>query len=108
MKILKFDTWLKLNPDLVSEIERLADQDDDCAECDGAGEITCDECGYPHACLSCYGSGYKNPNHIRDSRTHLREMYNRQVEVELTKIAQHGVAVTERILTDEIPALEVI
>ncbi len=28
-----------------------------CRECDGQGEIACDECGSPHECTECEGEG---------------------------------------------------
>jgi RecJ-like exonuclease len=108
VKILTYDAWVSINRDLVNEIKGLASKDKCCARCKGTGEEECPECGYPHECPRCDGSGYEGENHIGDPDRYLRKMYDLGVELELQKIAKWGVVVGERELTEEIPCLETV
>ncbi len=107
MKILSFDAWLTLNPQLVAEIEELARQDRECYACGGTGEEECSECGNVRLCLSCNGTGYEDEDHIGNPHSYLKKMYTHGVEIELARIAQWGVSVGEREAINEIPRLEI-
>ncbi len=72
LKHMTYEEWLAANPDAV-------DQEEDCEECDGSGEVTCSECGQVYDCDKCGGTG---------KSVSARDLYEAQLKADKEKLAR--------------------
>jgi len=66
-KLLSFDEWIKLHPELKGKKE-------DCYECEGTGGFLCDHCGTQIDCDYCNGRGYDEIDKIEYQQSKARDI----------------------------------
>lgn len=73
--VLSFEDWLANNPDIAADSQMVG-----CSDCEGEGEIECEECGHWRVCETCDGKGKVSS---------ARQLYEETVSRDWGKLSAH-------------------